>query len=134
MKMTAETDPVDGLPAWKGRKVVPEWRKRRTAKRGRRFVMVEWGQLAPALRALGTDRATRLFLVLHLLRRLLCAKRTGWVELVRHDLEAAGLADGHLTRAVVKLEALGLVEVQRRPGKRPLLRLIDKGALGFATP
>jgi hypothetical protein len=52
----------------------------------------------------------------------------GWVELVRHDLAVAALADSNLYKAVAELEALGLVEVQRRRGKRPLLRLITDPA------
>jgi hypothetical protein len=36
------------------------------------------------------------------------------------------IADGNLYRDVARLEALGLVQVQRRPGKRPLLRLVDQ--------
>jgi hypothetical protein len=34
------------------------------------------------------------------------------------------LADDNLSRVVARLEARELVEVQRRPGKRPLLRLV----------
>ena len=121
-----ELNPVDGLPEFKGRKVVTERQKLRAAKRAQRFVMVGWGDLASALCALRTDHATRLYLVLHLhskLRR--SAARDGWVELVQHDLKATGLAGSNFCKAVAKLEAAGLVEAQRRPGKRPLLRLTD---------
>jgi hypothetical protein len=122
-------DPVDGLPAWTGHKVTPEWRKKREAKRAGRFVTVDWGELVLALHALEIGRAGRLLFVLYLYRNLTKAKATGgWVELVRHDLEAVGLADSNLTKAVAKLEALGLVEVQRRRGKRPLLRLVTDRA------
>jgi hypothetical protein len=120
-----EIDPIDGLPAWKGRKVTTARRQRLQAKRASRFVMAEWGWLAPALCTLRADRATRLLLVLCLhtkLRRV--ADRAGWVELAQHDLKAVGLADDNLSRVVARLEALELVEVQRRPGKRPLLRLV----------
>ena len=86
---------------------------------------MEWGWTTKALCAVDTDRATRLLVVLSLHEKLRQTKRShGWIELVRHDLVAIGIADGHLGRAVAKLETLGLVEVQRRPGKRPLLRLI----------
>ena len=116
----------DDVPdsAIKGRPVEPEWRKRRNAKRARRFVMVEWGRLVADLSLLGAKRAIRLYLVLSLHRNL---KKTrsgdGWIELVQHDLESVGLADSHLCRAVSDLESRGLVEVRRRLGKRPLLRL-----------
>jgi hypothetical protein len=120
-----EIDPVDGLPVWMGRKVEPEWRKKRAAKRARRFVTVGWGELVPALHALKIGRAGRLLFVLYLHRNLTKAKANGgWIELVRHDLVAVGLADKHLCRDVAKLEAFGLVEVQRRSEKRPLLRLV----------
>jgi transposase-like protein len=109
--------------AW--RAVLDDLLARGLAKRARRFVMAEWGWLASALCTLRADRATRLLLVLCLhvkLQRV--ADRAGWVELAQHDRKAVGLADSHLCRVVTKLETLGIVEVQRRPGKRPLLRLI----------
>jgi hypothetical protein len=120
---------TDDCPDWaiQGRKVEPEWRKRRQAKRARRFVMIGWSELVAALSLLNTNRATKLFLVLHLRQRL---QRTqtedGWVKLVRHELEALGLANNNLSKPVMQLEAAGLVEVQRRPGKRPLLRLVPQ--------
>jgi hypothetical protein len=49
----------------------------------------------------------------------------GWVKLEQKDLIAMGIADNNLYRDVTRLEALGLIEVQRRPGKRPLLRLVE---------
>jgi hypothetical protein len=115
------------IPDWaiKGRKITPEWRKRRAAKRTRRFVIADWGWLAPALRTIRSDRPTRLLLVLCLHAKLQrVAARGGWIELVRHDLDAAGLLDGNLYKVVARLETLGLIDVQRRPGKRPLVRLV----------
>ena len=117
----------DDVSTWvlpPGTPVVPEWRKRRDAKRARHFVMIEWGTLATDMHTLGMDRTSRLYLVLHLRARLRTTRtRDGWIELVRHELAAAGLADGNLSRDVATLEAAGLVEVRRRSGKRPLLRL-----------
>jgi DNA-binding transcriptional ArsR family regulator len=115
-------NPIDGLPEWKGRRVVTERQKARAAKRARRFVMVEWGELTAAFRTAGTDRATRLLAVLYLHRNL-SKNASGWIAPDQKDLIAIAIADSHLSRTVAKLEALGLVEVQRRPGKRPLLRL-----------
>jgi hypothetical protein len=120
---------VDDLPDWaiRGCKVEPEWRKRRKAKRDRVFVVASWSELMPALQALGTDQATKLYLVLLLQRKLQRTRRAdGWIELIRHRLVAVGLANNNLSKAVAKLEKAGLVEVQRRPGKRPLLRLAPK--------
>jgi hypothetical protein len=121
-KTTNGLNPVDGLPEWRGRRVVTELEKRRAAKRARRFVLVDWGVLAPAMQTMGTDRATRLYLVLHLHAKL---RRTtdGWVKLPPKDLAEVGLADGNFNRAVTKLERLGLVETRRSTGRRPLLRL-----------
>jgi hypothetical protein len=122
---TVEIDPVDGLPAWKGRRKVTELQKRREAKRAQRFVMVSWGYLVPRLSLLKFGRAQRLFFVLLLHRNLTKAKANGgWVELIQHDLVAADLANSNLYKAVTKLEAFGLVEVKRRRGRRPLLRLV----------
>jgi hypothetical protein len=120
-------NPVDGLPEWKGRKVVTERQRQRAAKRARRFVMVEWGFLVSALNALKCGRAQRLFFVL-LLHRNLRMTRTndGWIDPAQKDLIAANLADRNLYKAVASLKRAGVIEVQRRPGKRPLLRLTDK--------
>jgi hypothetical protein len=120
-------NPVDGLPEWKGRKVVTERQRQRAAKRARRFVMVEWGFLVSALNALKCGRAQRLFFVL-LLHRNLRMTRTndGWIGPAQKDLIAANLADRNLYKAVASLKRAGVIEVQRRPGKRPLLRLTDK--------
>ena len=52
-------NPVDGLPEWKGRKVVTERQKARVAKRAGRFIMIDWGDLVRGLRILGAGRATR---------------------------------------------------------------------------
>jgi hypothetical protein len=120
---------VDDRPDWaiKGRKVEPEWRKRRKAKRARRFVMVEWGELARTLQIAGVNRTGRLLMVLYLHARLGSVQANGgWINPALHDLQAVGLGDGNLNRDVTQLEAAGLVEVQRRPGKRPLLRLIPQ--------
>jgi hypothetical protein len=120
-----ELNPVDGLPEWKGRKVITERQKARAAERARRFVMAEWGWLAKTLCAVNADRATRLLMVLVLHEKLQRTKRAdGWIEIVQHDLAAMKIADDHLSRDIGKLETRGIVEVQRRPGKRPLLRLV----------
>jgi hypothetical protein len=121
-------NPVDGLPEWKGRKIVTERQKQRVAKRARRFVMVEWGRLVTTMTKLGFTRAQRLIFVLLLHENLQSAcANDGWIKLEQKDLVGVGLADSDLYKAVAKLEALGLVEVQRRPGKRPLLRLVEPG-------
>jgi hypothetical protein len=117
-------NPVDGLPELKGRKIVTERQKARAAKRARRFVMVGWGELAAACRAIETDRATRLLMALYLHRNL-SKIRNGWIAPDQKDLVALGLNDRNLYRDVAKLEAAGVVEVQHRSGKRPLLRLVD---------
>ena len=119
-------NPVDGLPEWKGRRVITERQRLRAERRARRFVMVEWGELVAIMTKLGLVRHVRLTFVL-LLHRKMQATQTndGWVELKRADLVDVGLADSNFSKATFQLEALGLVEVQRRPGKRPLLRLIE---------
>jgi hypothetical protein len=117
-------------PDWaiKGRVVRLGWRKRREAKRARRFITVGWAELTTAMYALRIGRVARLYLTLHLHARLKTTQtRDGWIELFKHELDAAGLADSHLSRDVTRLESVGLIEVQRRLGKRPLVRLIEPG-------
>ena len=71
-------NPVDGLPEWKGRKVVTERQKALAAKRARRFVMIGWGELVTSCRTMGTDRVTRLLMVL-CLHRNLSKNSNGWI-------------------------------------------------------
>jgi hypothetical protein len=124
-----EVNPVDGLPEWKGRQIVTPRQKARAEKRGRRFVLASWDLLVPAMHAMGCSRAQRLFFTLLLHRKLQRVQaQGGWVLIKLTDLKAVGLADSNFTKAVAHLEKLGLIEVQRRPGKRPLLRLIDGGS------
>jgi hypothetical protein len=117
---------VDGLPEFtKVRKVVTERQKARVTKRASRFVMIEWGELITIVTKLGLVRHARLLFVLLLHRKSRVTQtNNGWIELKRADLVDVGLADSNLSKATYQLETLGLVEVQRRPGKRPLLRLI----------
>ena len=120
---------VNELPDWAipGKAVEPEWRKRRDAKRAARYVMVSLRELLPALAILKTDKATRLFLAACLHRKLTkVTSRSGWLEISRYDLASFGLYDSNYYKTVAKLETLGLIEVQRRPGKRPLLRLAPR--------
>jgi hypothetical protein len=120
---------ADDLPDWaiRGRSIEPEWRKKRAARRARRFVMVSWEDLTVVARTLGMDRASRLFFLLCLRNKLTRTRSAdGWIELALHDLAALDLADRNLGRVVARLERVGLVEVQRRSGKRPLLRLVPR--------
>ena len=119
-------NPVDGLPEFtKVRKVVTERQRARAAKRARQFIMVEWGELVRLLRVLGAGRAVRLLFALWLHQGLNKTRRNDdWIEVDQKDLIALDLSDSNLSKATYQLETLGLVEVQRRPGKRPLLRLI----------
>jgi hypothetical protein len=124
MGTVVKLNPVDGLPEWKGRKIVTEVQKKRAAKRARRFVMVEWGRLMSIMDGLKFTRPQRLVFVLLLQENLQRTRANdGWIKLEQKDLLATGLADSDLYKAVAKLETLGLIEVQRRPGKRPLLCL-----------
>jgi Cdc6-like AAA superfamily ATPase len=118
-------NPVDGLPEWKGRRIITEVQKRHAAKRARRFVMIEWDRLMSIMAGLKFTRPQRLIFVLLLHENLQSTRaNNGWIKLERKDLFAAGLADSNFYKVVAELEALGLVEVQRRPGKRALVRLM----------
>ena len=70
---------------------------------------------------LGTDHATRLWLAVQL-QAGLDRPRDGWVKLRPQLLNQIGLPP-HSRNVVARLERLGLIEVQRSPGKRASARL-----------
>src|SRR5688500_14471202 len=98
----------------RGRKVEMDWQKHRREKRERRFLNVDWGWLVQALEQVGTDRATRLLLVLSLQTQLDRRKAPkGWVEPRAELIAAVGLKDRNYSRTVAYLESKGLIDVER---------------------
>ena len=116
--------PFDGWPPdsdLRIRRVVTAAQRRR-AKRAQMFLRVPWSQLAEEMRAIGTDRATRLLAVLHL-QGALDNPKDGWLKLRPSLLKAVELTDANFSHVAAQLERAGLVEVEKQTGKRALLRL-----------
>jgi hypothetical protein len=104
-------------------------RKVETASHGQRkqrraglFVpAIPWLELTAALSRLSTSRAAALWLMLTLQSKL---EGGGWLKPRLSLLQEAGLADRKTrSRAISELERAGLVDVERRKGKAPLVRL-----------
>jgi hypothetical protein len=88
--------------------------------------MIGLHQLLPALATMKVSKALRLFLAMCLQQKWR-KTRDGWIDIPRHDLISFDLDDRNYYRVVAQLEMLGLVEVNRRQGKRPLLRFLTNG-------
>ena len=139
-------DNLDDLPKWwrgkpehwpspeKRRAVRGEKAKARKVRAlSRWYVRLSWHELARAMQSLSTDRATRLWLLVKWQTRVEKSD-DGWLLPKRQILAALELVGPNYGIVVNRLEERGLVEVQRRPGKQPLLRLIDKPPLRLAKP
>jgi hypothetical protein len=108
----------------RGRKVEMAWEKRRRERKTRRYLHVAWPDLVRVVAGvLEVEQALRLWLVVTF-QSTMEKPRDGWVTPRRSLLAEMGLAHKHFDEVVGRLEHKGLVEVQRRRGKRPLLRLI----------
>ena len=92
------------------------------------FLRVGWEEAATALARMGAPYATRLWMVAQLQTELE-HPRDGWVKPRQQLLAEIGLSS-HAHDAVARLEQLGLIEVQRSPGKRSLVRLTTNGRAG----
>jgi hypothetical protein len=105
---------------------LPSVARHRSERRKRLFLRLPWDQLVSDIQVLGTDRATRLFLVLRL-QEALDADRAieGWLKLRRSLLRDVGLDRSDLSRTVAELEGAGLIEVQRRTGHRSWVRFVS---------
>jgi hypothetical protein len=99
-------------------------KRRKEQTLSRWYFRLSWYDLAKDMRLLATDKATRLLFVVRWQTRVE-KPRGGWVLPKQQLLDALELSGKHHHRAVDRLERLGMVEVQRRSGKRPLLRFID---------
>jgi hypothetical protein len=95
-------------------------------RRQQRFVLVPWGQLAAQMKALRVSPSGRLLMVLHLQKNLDATRADdGWIVPRNSILAEVDLAHRNFSRVLAQLEAAGLIEVQRRPGKRSKVRLVD---------
>jgi len=101
----------------------------RKAKRDAQFIPpISWTEAAPVFALCGSPRSVALWFAIHTQSKI-CGER--WVRVPGHRLESVGLADrSGPSRAVAELERHGFVEVRRRPGYAPLLRLVSAAERG----
>ena len=81
-----------------------------------------WPELAAVVSAGASGRSVGLWLAIRMQARL---ERRDWVRVRTHLRQSLGFTNraAH-SRAVAELERLGLIEVQRRQGYAPLVRLV----------
>src|SRR5215212_1805549 len=99
--------------------------RRRRQRRAQRYLHVGWDDLAAAAVRLNTDHATRLWLALRL-QTTLEQPRDGWIKPRRQLLDQIELPPS-IRNVVNRLERAGLIEVQRHPNKRALVKLAASG-------
>ena len=109
-----------------GRAVEGAVTRRRRARRAQRYLQIGWDDTAAAAVRLNTDHTTRLWLVLQL-QTALERPEDGWIKPRRQLLDQIELP--HRIRDIlIRLERAGLVEVQRQPNKRALVKLVTSEA------
>ena len=105
-----------------GRVVENSVTRRRRERREQRYLDINWDTTAVAMVRMNADHAARLWLVIQLQTRLE-RPADGWVKPRRQLLDQIELP--HSIRDVIaRLERAGLIEVQRHPNKRALVRLL----------
>ena len=110
----------DGIPTVK---IETGTRHKRKASRDRLFVPgTAWPELAAVVAAGASGRSVGLWLAIRMQAKL---EGREWVRVRAHLRESLGFTNraAH-SRAVTELERLGLIEVQRRKGYAPLVRLV----------
>jgi hypothetical protein len=106
-------------------RVITQTHLERMAKRSRKVLHVPLLELLEELSNLGASRAVRLWVVLRFLDMV---NKEEWLKLETNLLHAAGLDVPELCRCVARIEQSGRIEVQRRAGKKPSIRLIRGAA------
>jgi hypothetical protein len=102
--------------------------RKRKADRGRLFIpSTAWPEFAAVVAAGVSGRAVGLWMVIRMQARL---ERTDWVRVRTHLRQSLGFNNraAH-SRAVTELEGVGLIEVRRRRGYAPLVRLVPQSAI-----
>jgi hypothetical protein len=106
-------------------KVETMTRARYEASRDRLFVpSTAWPELAAVVAAGASGRSVGLWLAIRMQAKL---EGCEWVRVRTHLRESLGFSNraAH-SRAVAELERLGFIEVQRRKGYAPLVRLVPQ--------
>jgi hypothetical protein len=106
------------------RKVETSAHRPRARQRGKLFVpALPWLEVVTLVSRLSTSRAVLLWQLLRMQTKI---EGEAWLTPRLSFLAEAGLSDRKARgRAVAELEQAGLVEVRRRAGKLPLLRLVE---------
>jgi|ERR671919_322387 DNA-binding MarR family transcriptional regulator len=93
--------------------------------RAQRYIRISWSRMRTLMLAAGTDRSTRLLMVLVLLEKLdQVQSNAGWIKLRGHILKDLELDQTSFCAVVNRLEKKGVIETKRSPGKRPLIRML----------
>ena len=101
-------------------------RRRGRARKGLFLPATPLAEIQAAASRLSTARALGLWLTIRAQARM---EGREWVRVRTHLLEAVGLGTTWArSRAYAELERAGLVEVQRRKGYAPLVRLVPQNA------
>ena len=110
----------------KGRKITPEWRKRRAAKRTRRFVIADWGRVGAraAHDKVGPSDAIALGPLSAPPNSSELQPEAAGSSLFAMTWTQPVCLTATSTKSSLGSKTLGLIDVQRRPGKRPLVRLV----------
>ena len=119
----------DNIPAAKAETGVARKRK---AARDRLFIpSTAWPELAAVVAAGMSGRSVGLWLAIRMQARL---EGQEWVRVRTHLRESLGFNNraAH-SRAVTELERTGLIEVRRRMGYAPLVRLVPRQTDGGAV-
>ena len=106
-------------------KVDTATRTKRTVTRDRLFIpTTAWTEFAAVVSAGASGRSVGLWLAIRMQAKL---EGRDWVRVRTHLRESLGFTNraAH-SRAVAELERLGCIEVQRRPGYAPLVRLVPR--------
>jgi hypothetical protein len=90
------------------------------------FLRIRWGELTSALKQITTDRSTRLWLALVMTRMLDKSGPDDWLVPRQWALRDLGIDGPHYSVALARLERQGVIEVDRRSGKRALVRLVKE--------
>ena len=112
----------DDVPA---AKVDTDARAKRKAARDRLFLpSTPWSEFAAVVAAGMSGRAVGLWLAIRMQAKL---EGTDWVRVRTHLRDSLGFTNraAH-SRSVAELERMGLIEVQRRKGYAPLVRLVPR--------
>lgn len=108
-----------------GRAIESSVIRRPRGRREQRYLHVNWDITVAAMVRMNADHTARLWLVIQLQTKL---ERSvdGWIKPRRQLLDQIELPHS-IRDVIVRLERAGLIEVQRQPNKRALVRLATSG-------